>query len=47
VALTELFGPAGLALIEQACLSPVYRLRVLSLLELIDALTAKSSCADG
>jgi transposase len=37
VPLTELFGPAGLALIEQACLSPVYRLRVLSLLELIDA----------
>lgn len=37
VALTELFRPAGLTLIEQAHLSPVYRLRVLSLLELIDA----------
>lgn len=37
VLLTELFGPAGLELIEQARLSPVYRLRTTSLLELIDA----------
>jgi transposase len=37
VPLTELFGPAGLELIAQARLAPVYRLRTTSLLDLIDA----------
>jgi transposase len=45
VALAELFGLAGLALIEQAHLSAVYRLRVLSLLELSTPLAARLSCA--
>jgi transposase len=41
VGLTELFGPAGLELIEQARLAPVYRLRTTSLLELIDTFDAE------
>jgi transposase len=41
VRLTELFGPTGLQLIEQARLAPVYRLRTTSLLELIDIFDAE------
>jgi transposase len=36
VPMTDLFGKAGLALLDQAPLGPVYRLRATSLLELID-----------
>jgi len=37
VPMTDLFGKAGLDLLDQAPLGPVYRLRVTSLLDLIDA----------
>ncbi len=37
VPMSDVFGKAGLDLIDQARLGPVYRLRVTSLLELIDA----------
>jgi transposase len=37
VPMTDLFGKAGLELLDQAPLGPVYRLRVTSLLDLIDA----------
>jgi transposase len=41
VNVSDLFGKAGLALLDQAQLRPAYRLRVASLLELIDAFDAE------